>query len=41
MKNLFSSTYILLFFFFILSCDDQMGVVEILSLSASDSTIRT
>ena len=41
MKNLFSSTYILLLLFFILSCDDQMGVVEILSLNASDSTIRT
>ena len=40
MKNLFSSTYSLFLLFFILSCDDQIGVVEILSLSASDSTVR-
>ena len=40
MKKLCSSTYPLLLLFFILSCDDQMGIVEILSLSASDSTVR-
>ena len=32
--------YFLLTLFIIFSCDDQIGVVEVLSLSASDSTVR-
>ena len=40
MKQSMSLAYFLLTLLLIFSCDDQIGVIKVLSLSASDSTVR-